>query len=87
MPSLFVRLVGGGLLKPKNTSMGVDVAGRVEAVGRNVKQFQPGAEVFGVAKGAFAEYVCAAENKLALKPANLSFEAAAAVPIAVRLEV
>lgn len=82
LPSIFVRLVGGGLLKPKNTSMGVDVAGQVEAVGRNVKQFQPGAEVFGVAKGAFAEYVCAAENKLALKPANLSFEAAAAVPIA-----
>jgi NADPH:quinone reductase-like Zn-dependent oxidoreductase len=82
LPSIFVRLVGGGLLKPKDTSYGVDLAGRVEAVGAGVKQFQPGAEVFGVAKGAFAEYVCAAENKLALKPANLSFEAAAAVPIA-----
>ncbi len=76
------RLIGGGLLKPKNTSLGVDIAGRVEAVGAAVKQFQPGDEVFGVAPGAFAEYACAAENKLALKPANLSFEAAAAVPIA-----
>jgi len=81
-PSIFVRLVGGGLLKPKDTSYGVDLVGRVEAVGASVKLFQPGDEVFGVAKGAFAEYVCAAENKLALKPANLSFEAAAAVPIA-----
>jgi len=86
MSPILVRLMGGlmggGLLKPKDTSMGVDVAGRVEAVGGSVKQFQPGDEVFGVAKGAFAEYACAAENKLALKPANLSFEAAAAVPIA-----
>jgi NADPH:quinone reductase-like Zn-dependent oxidoreductase len=82
LPSIFIRLVGGGLLKPKDTSYGVDLAGRVEAVGASVKQFQPGDEVFGVAPGAFAEYVCAAENKLALKPANLSFEAAAAVPIA-----
>jgi NADPH:quinone reductase-like Zn-dependent oxidoreductase len=79
---ILVRLVRGGLLKPKNTSLGADIAGRVEVVGRNVKQFQPGDEVFGVAPGAFAEYACAAENKLALKPANLSFEAAAAVPVA-----
>jgi NADPH:quinone reductase-like Zn-dependent oxidoreductase len=57
----------------------------VEAVGRNVKQFQPGDEVFGVTGfegGEFAEFVCAPEAKLALKPANLSFESAAAVPIA-----
>ncbi len=82
LPSIFVRLVGGGLLKPKSTSYGVDLAGRVEAVGASVRQFRPGDEVFGVAPGAFAEYACAAENKLALKPANVSFEAAAAVPIA-----
>ncbi len=82
MNPILVRLVDGGLLKPKNTSLGADIAGRVEAVGRNVKQFQPRDEVFGVSTGAFAEYACTAENKLALKPANLSFEAAAAVPIA-----
>jgi NADPH:quinone reductase-like Zn-dependent oxidoreductase len=82
LPSIFVRLMDGGLLKPKKTSRGVDLAGRVEAVGASVKQFRPGDEVFGVAPGAFAEYACAGENKLALKPANVSFEAAAAVPIA-----
>ncbi len=82
LPPILVRLVDGGLLKSKDTTLGVDLAGRVEAVGRNVKQFQRGDEVFGVAPGAFAEYACAAENKLALKPANLSFEAAAAVPLA-----
>src|SRR3990172_465770 len=82
MTSILIRLMDGGLLKPKNTSLGVDLAGRVEAVGATVKQFQPGDEVFGVAPGAFAEYVCAGETKLALKPANLSFEAAAAVPVA-----
>ena len=81
MTPILVRLMGG-LLKPKNTSLGVDLAGRVEAVGVTVKQFQPGDEVFGVAPGTFAEYVCAGETKLALKPANVSFEAAAAVPIA-----
>jgi NADPH:quinone reductase-like Zn-dependent oxidoreductase len=71
--------------KPKHKIIGCDIAGRVEAVGRNVKQFQTGDEVFGITgfegKG-FAEYVCAPEEKLALKPANLSFEDAAAVPIA-----
>ena len=78
-----VRLMGGGLLKPKNTILGADIAGQVEAVGRNVKQFQPGDEVFGESGfGAFAEYVCASENALALKPANISFEEAAAVPMA-----
>src|SRR5438874_1152312 len=65
---LLVRLVRGGLLQPKNTSLGADLAGRVEAIGASVTQFQPGDEVFGVAAGAFAEYACAAENKLALKP-------------------
>lgn len=77
-----VRLMTGGLLKPKNTRVGSDVAGRVEAVGENVKQFRPGDEVFGCAKGAFAEYVLAREAYLALKPANSSFEKAAAVPVA-----
>ncbi len=76
------RLMIGGLLKPKNTRIGSDVAGRVEAVGENVKQFQPGDEVFGCRDGAFAEYVCAREEALALKPTNISFEAAAAVPVA-----
>jgi NADPH:quinone reductase-like Zn-dependent oxidoreductase len=75
-----------GFPKPKNTFLGADVAGRVEAVGRNVTQFQPGDEVFGdlseSGRGAFAEYVCASENTLALKPANISFEEAAAVPMA-----
>ena len=81
MTPIFIRLMGG-LRKPKDPLFGVDIAGRVEAVGSNVKQFQPGDEVFGVAPGAFAEYACASENKLALKPANVSFEAAAAVPLA-----
>jgi NADPH:quinone reductase-like Zn-dependent oxidoreductase len=81
MTPILVRLMGG-LLKPKNPKLGADVAGRVEAVGNNVTEFQPGDEVFGVAPGAFAEYVCAGETKLALKPANLSFEQAGAVPLA-----
>ncbi len=79
-----VRLMGAGLLKPKNTILGSDIAGRVDAVGRNVKQLQPGDEVFGELAmsgwGGFAEYACAPENVLALKPANLTFEEAAAVP-------
>ncbi|HET7090366.1 MAG TPA: NAD(P)-dependent alcohol dehydrogenase, partial [Anaerolineae bacterium] len=75
-----VRLMSYGLLRPKDPRFGVDVAGRVEAVGENVKQFRPGDEVFGGAKGAFAEYVLAREANLALKPANRSFEEAAAVP-------
>ncbi len=78
----FVRLMTGGLLKPKVTRLGADVAGQVEAVGRNVTQFKPGDEVFGACRGAFAEYVCAAEDRVVPKPANLSFEDAAAVPVA-----
>jgi len=78
------RLVVSGLLKPKIKTIGCDIAGRVEAVGRNVKQFQPGDEVFGDMSGCgfggFAEYVCAGENALALKPASMTFEEAAAVP-------
>src|SRR5258707_667543 len=79
-----MRLMGYGLLKPKNTILGSDIAGRVEAVGRNVKQFQSGDEVFGnTAKygfGGFAEYVAVPENALVLKPTNIPFEEAAAVP-------
>ena len=74
-----------GLRTPKHPVLGCDVAGRVEAVGPNVKQFQPGDEVFGVtgfAGGGFAEYVCTPEDKLARKPANCSFEEAASLPIA-----
>ncbi len=81
-----IRLMGYGLLKPKNKILGSDIAGRVEAVGKNVKQFQSGDAVFGDISGcgfgAFAEYVCVPENALALKPANISFEEAAAVPLA-----
>ena len=82
LPRLLVRMIGGGLREPKDKSIGGDLAGRVEAVGVTVNQFRPGDEVFGVRRGAFAEYACAPENYLALKPANLSFEEAAAVPIA-----
>jgi NADPH:quinone reductase-like Zn-dependent oxidoreductase len=77
----FLRM-GNGLVKPKNNVPGVDVAGRVEAVGKNITQFQPGDEVFGVCKGAFAEYVCTGEDRLLQKPLKLTFEQAAAVPIA-----
>ena len=71
-----------GLLKPKQSVRGSDVAGVVEAVGANVTRFQPGDEVFGASHGSYAEYVAAAEDTLALKPVNLTFEQAAAVPMA-----
>jgi NADPH:quinone reductase-like Zn-dependent oxidoreductase len=77
-----IRIGGNGLRKPKDRRLGVDLAGRVEAVGSNVTRFQPGDEVFGNGAGAFAEYACAPDNRLVLKPANLSFEQAAAVPVA-----
>ena len=80
--SLLGHFLDGVLIKAINTVLGVDIAGRVEAVGAAVTQFQPGDEVFGGCKGAFAEYACADENEIALKPANLSFEKAAAVPVA-----
>jgi len=80
--NLLIRLVTGGLLRPKDTRLGSDVAGRVEAVGASVKQFRPGDEVFGFTNGAFAEYGCSREGAVALKPANISFEEAAAVPVA-----
>ena len=84
---VFLRLMGGSFLRPKNPILGVDVAGRVEAVGTAVRQLRPGDEVFGYLSryrgGTFAEYACAGEDEVAVKPANLSFEQAAAVPLAV----
>jgi NADPH:quinone reductase-like Zn-dependent oxidoreductase len=81
-----MRLMGYGLLKPKKAIPGAAMAGRVEAIGRNVTQFKPGDAVFGdlslCGLGAFAEYVCANENALALKPTNSTFEDAAAIPLA-----
>jgi len=76
-----VRIMGGWS-KPKDTRMGVDVAGRVEQVGKNVTEFKPGDEVFGVSRGAFAEYACPQASRIALKPADVSFAQAAATPIA-----
>jgi len=82
-----VRIMGP--LKPKNKILGSDIAGRVEVIGRNVKQFKPGDEVFGDLSecgfGAFAEYVCASENVLTLKPATMTFEEAATLPQAATL--
>jgi len=78
----FARLFGGGLRKPKSAAVGADLAGRVEAVGKDVKEYRPGDEVFGTAAGSWAEYAAAREVRLARKPANVSFEEAAAVPIA-----
>jgi NADPH:quinone reductase-like Zn-dependent oxidoreductase len=74
-----VRMVAGWP-KPKNYVPGFDVAGHVEAVGKNVTRFQPGDEVFGACNGTCAEYACAGEDKFVLKPANLTFEQAAAIP-------
>ena len=82
----FLARFANGLLKPKNTKLGADIAGRAEAIGRNVTQFHVGDEVFGAISinelGGFAEYVCAPEALLALKPTKLTFEQAAAVPTA-----
>ncbi len=83
---IFLVRLAAGLLKPKNTRLGADIAGRVETVGKNIKQFKPGDEVFGdigsYGNGGFAEYISVPESALAFKPANLSFEEAAAVPMA-----
>jgi NADPH:quinone reductase-like Zn-dependent oxidoreductase len=78
MTGLLIARIGGGLLKPKETRLGVDFAGVVEAVGSGVTQFKPGDEVFGGRSGAFAEYVCV-RKAIAHKPANVTFEEAAAV--------
>jgi len=78
----FIARMGEGLRKPTDTRLGADVAGRVEAVGKNVTEFKPGDEVFGaIGAGSFAEYACTREKNLVLKPANISFEAAAAAPV------
>ncbi|MGB7861571.1 MAG: NAD(P)-dependent alcohol dehydrogenase [Acidimicrobiia bacterium] len=76
-----VRILGYGLTKPKSPVPGLDVSGRVVAVGDSVERFAPGDEVFGIAKGAYAEYAAAKENKLAHKPASVSFEQAAVAAI------
>lgn len=78
---LYARI--GGLLKPRDKILGSDIAGRVEAVGKDVRQFKPGDEVFGLMMnygGGFAEYVCKSEKALALKPAAMTFEEASAIP-------
>lgn len=83
--SFMGRLMEERMIKSVGQPLGADIAGVVEAVGASVKQYKPGDEVFGTAagsRGGFAEYACATENSLALKPANVSFEAAAAVPVA-----
>jgi 2-desacetyl-2-hydroxyethyl bacteriochlorophyllide A dehydrogenase len=76
-----IRLMGYGLRKPKHRVPGMEIAGHVEEVGRNVTEFEPGDEVFGFCTGGFAEYVSVARDALVLKPANVSFEQASAVPI------
>jgi NADPH:quinone reductase-like Zn-dependent oxidoreductase len=75
-----LRIAGAGLRAPKARVRGIDVAGSVEAVGKDVTQFQPGDEVFGTCDGSFAEYATARKDKVVPKPANLTFEKAAAVP-------
>jgi len=79
----FIARLDAGLTKPKDQRLGADIAGTIEAVGRNVKKFKVGDAVFGeTGRGCFAEYRTSTENKLALKPANISFDEAAAVPVA-----
>jgi NADPH:quinone reductase-like Zn-dependent oxidoreductase len=77
-----MRVAGSGLGKPADPRLGADVAGVVEKVGKNVTEFKPGDAVFGTSGGAFAEYAPVNRKRAALKPANLSFEQAAAVPVA-----
>lgn len=78
----YLMRMQAGLRKPKVTRFGIDVAGQVEAVGKGVTKFKPGDEVFGSCRGACAEYACASQSKLAIKPDNVSFEQAASVPVA-----
>jgi NADPH:quinone reductase-like Zn-dependent oxidoreductase len=80
--SPYIARMMGGLRKPKDTRLGVDVAGQVEAVGKSVSRFKPGDEVFGLCRGAFAEYACATESAVAAKSERVTFEQAAAVPVA-----
>ena len=81
MTGLFVARLGGGFFKPKDTRLGADFSGVVEAVGKDVSDFKPGDEVFGGRGGAYAEYV-SVKKAIALKPANVTFEEAASVPTA-----
>jgi len=81
MTGLFLARIGNGLFKPRETRLGVDFAGVVETVGKNITDFKPGGEVFGARSGAFAEYVCV-QNKIFHKPANITFEQAAGVAVA-----
>jgi NADPH:quinone reductase-like Zn-dependent oxidoreductase len=81
MTGLFLGRIGNGFFKPKNTKLGTDYAGVIEAVGKNVTDFKPGDEVYGARSGAFAEYVCV-KNHIYPKPANITFEQAACVAIA-----
>jgi NADPH:quinone reductase-like Zn-dependent oxidoreductase len=78
----YIMRLDSGLLRPRSNRIGVDVAGQVVAVGKNVTRFKPGDEVFGTGRGAFAEYMLASEKNLVSKPASVTFEQAAAVPIA-----
>jgi NADPH:quinone reductase-like Zn-dependent oxidoreductase len=82
MSGVYIMRPMTGWRRPKPTRPGVDLAGVVEAVGRNVTRFRAGDAVFGAARGAFAEYACALESRLAMKPANISFEQAAAITVA-----
>jgi NADPH:quinone reductase-like Zn-dependent oxidoreductase len=78
-----IRLMGAGFLRPKHKILGADIAGKVEVLGKNVKQFHPGDEVFGECSyGGFAEYVCVDENRIVPKPTTLTFEESAAAPMA-----
>jgi NADPH:quinone reductase-like Zn-dependent oxidoreductase len=86
----FINRILNGFLKPKRKILGSDIAGRIEAVGKNVKQFKTGDEVYGDLSGrwgGFAEYACAPEKSIALKPASMSFSEAAAIPQAAMLAV
>ena len=80
-----IRLMSGGLFKPKKKTLGADIAGKIAVIGKNVTQFHVGDQVFGTAKGGsggFAEYVCANEKSLVLKPTNVSFEEASTASMA-----
>ena len=86
----FVNRLLNGIFKPKIKILGSDIAGRVETVGKNVEKFRPGDNVFGDLSGrwgGFAQYVCARENALALKPVSMTFEEAAAIPQAAMLAI
>lgn len=81
MGTPYMARIMAGLFKPKNNILGFDTAGRIEVVGKNIKQFQPGDEVFGRSNGGYAEYACAPADEIFLKPTGMSFEKAAAIPL------